>query len=56
MIWGSHDNLLARSDQEELARRIAGAVLVVIPHAGHLVLWECPEQVAEETRAFLLNS
>lgn len=55
IIWGGRDNLLPRGDQETLAARIPGAVLKVYPDVGHVVLWECPEQVAEDTTAFLTS-
>ncbi len=50
---GAQDNLLPRSDQETLAARIPGAVLKVYPDVAHLVLWECPERVAEDAMEFL---
>jgi rifampin ADP-ribosylating transferase len=52
ILWGAEDNLLPRSGQEALAARIPGAVLKVYPGVGHVVLWECPEQVAEDAAAF----
>lgn len=55
ILYGGLDGLLPQADQEELAARIAGAELKVYPDAGHLVLWECPEQVADDARAFLLK-
>lgn len=53
ILWGGQDNLLPRTDQETLARRIPGAVLKVYPNVAHLVLWECPEQVAADIMWFL---
>lgn len=38
ILWGAHDNLLPRGDQETLAARIAGAALKVYPDVAHLVL------------------
>ncbi|MGM9472532.1 alpha/beta fold hydrolase [Pseudarthrobacter sp. YS3] len=55
ILWGGLDSLLPRGDQETLAARIPGAVLKVYPDVGHVVLWECPEQVAEDTTAFLAS-
>lgn len=52
ILWGDQDNLLPRSGQETLAARIAGAALKVYPDVAHLVLWECPERVAEDAAAF----
>lgn len=53
ILWGEQDGFLPRRDQEILAARIPDAALTVYPDVGHLVLWECPEFVAEDTRAFL---
>ena len=53
ILWGGQDNLLPRKDQETLAARIPGAVLRIYSDAAHLVLWECPEHVAEDITAFL---
>ncbi|MCA4133074.1 alpha/beta fold hydrolase [Arthrobacter sp. M4] len=55
ILWGAHDGLLPRRHQETLADRIDGAKLVVYPGVGHLVLWEVPERVAEDTTAFLTS-
>ena len=55
ILWGGQDNLLPRSGQETLAARIPGAVLKVYPDVAHVVLWECPERVAEDTTAFLAS-
>ncbi|MCQ1987062.1 alpha/beta fold hydrolase [Arthrobacter sp. zg-Y844] len=53
ILWGGQDGLLPRADQDTLAARIEGAELKIYPDAAHLVLWECPEQVAADTTAFL---
>jgi pimeloyl-ACP methyl ester carboxylesterase len=53
ILWGEHDTLLPRGDQEILAARIAGSSLKVYPDVAHLVLWEVPERVADDAAAFL---
>jgi pimeloyl-ACP methyl ester carboxylesterase len=53
ILWGGHDHLLSLADEQTLAARIAGSVLKVYPDAGHLVLWECPEEVAADATEFL---
>lgn len=53
ILYGDQDSLLPRRDQETLAARIGGAVVKVYPDVAHLVLWECPEEVAEDATAFL---
>jgi pimeloyl-ACP methyl ester carboxylesterase len=52
ILWGDHDQLLPWKDQQTLASRIQGAALKVYADVGHLVLWECPELVARDTRLF----
>lgn len=53
ILYGGQDSLLPRRDQEALADRIGDALLTVYPDVAHLVLWECPEQVAQDATAFL---
>ncbi|AFR30205.1 tropinesterase [Arthrobacter sp. Rue61a] len=53
ILWGAHDHLVPRQHQETLAVRIKGARLKIYEDTGHLVLWECPERVAEDVRSFL---
>ncbi|MHA7270760.1 alpha/beta fold hydrolase [Arthrobacter sp. HLT1-20] len=55
MLWGAHDNVLPRSQPDALVDRIQDAVLRIYPEVAHLVLWECPEQVAQDATAFLLS-
>ncbi|PRB45329.1 alpha/beta hydrolase [Arthrobacter sp. MYb23] len=53
MLWGAHDHLVPRQHQETLAGRIKGGRLKIYEDTGHLVLWECPERVAEDVTSFL---
>ncbi len=53
MLWGAHDHLVPRQHQETLVGRIEGARVQIYEGTGHLVLWECPERVAEDLRSFL---
>ncbi|MCC3290928.1 alpha/beta fold hydrolase [Arthrobacter sp. zg-Y1110] len=55
ILWGGQDSLLPRADQDTLAAKIDGAELKIYPDAAHLVLWECPEQVAADAAAFLAS-
>lgn len=55
ILWGAHDHLVPRHHQETLAGRIPRSQLKIYAATGHLVLWECPERVAEDTRGFLAN-
>ena len=53
VLWGSADELLPREDMEDLCRAVPGSELRVYDGTGHAVLWEQPERVAADIRAFL---
>lgn len=53
VLWGEHDAILDRAQQDALVRDIPGARLVVLPDTGHVPIWECPDRVAAEIAAFL---
>lgn len=50
---GSHDAVTPPALAEEMAERIPGAVLRVIPEAGHLPPLEVPQTVNELLRLWL---
>jgi pimeloyl-ACP methyl ester carboxylesterase len=50
---GDRDGVLPRSDQETLARAIAGSRLVVYPGGGHAFYWEEPRRLASDLVAFV---
>jgi len=52
VLWGEHDAVLDRAQQDALVRDIPGARLVVLPDTGHVPIWECPDRVASEIAAF----
>jgi pimeloyl-ACP methyl ester carboxylesterase len=45
LIWGESDKLISPAYAQEFQRGIAGAELVVIPQAGHVVPFEKPAEV-----------
>jgi non-heme chloroperoxidase len=53
LIWGEHDALFPRTDQDLLTRAIRDSTLNVYPGTGHCPNWERPEQVAADLAAFL---
>ena len=53
LLWGEHDAMFGRADQERLLAAIAGARLTAYPQTGHTPHWERPEQVAADLEAFL---
>ena len=53
LIWGEHDALFPRGDQDRLVAAIRGARLIVYPETGHCPNWERPERVADDIETFL---
>jgi len=53
LIWGEHDALFPRGDQDRLVAAIGGASLIVYPETGHCPNWERPERVAADLQTFL---
>jgi pimeloyl-ACP methyl ester carboxylesterase len=53
VVHGTEDPLVPYPNGEVLARGIPGARLVTVPECGHLPMWECPDALAREIRAFL---
>jgi len=53
ILWGNRDELLAREQEDDLVRAIPGSRMIVYEGTGHLVLWEQPDQVAADLKAFM---
>lgn len=53
LLWGAVDEVLPRSQADDLVGAIPGARLVVYGDTGHLVLWERPERVAADVSSFV---
>jgi 3-oxoadipate enol-lactonase len=53
VIHGTDDPLVPYPNGELLAREIPGARLLTLPGCGHMPMWECPDALAREVRAFL---
>jgi non-heme chloroperoxidase len=53
LIWGAHDGLFDREQQDRLVGRITDVRLLVYPDTGHCPNWEVPGRVAEDLDAFL---
>ena len=56
VLWGEHDALFPRSDQERLAATIPDAHLTVYQETGHCPNWERPERVAADLQDFLVQA
>lgn len=53
LLWGAEDTWIPQAKGEALHALIPGSELRVIPHAGHLVIEEKPEELIAEIRRFL---
>jgi pimeloyl-ACP methyl ester carboxylesterase len=53
LLWGEHDALFARADQDRLVAAIKGARLKIYQETGHCPNWERPELVAADLQEFL---
>ena len=53
LIWGDADGLVGRAMQEELARRLPSAELVVYRGTGHTPRWEDPQRFVDDVAAFV---
>ncbi|MDQ7006947.1 MAG: alpha/beta fold hydrolase [Acidobacteriota bacterium] len=52
VIWGEGDRLIPLETGREMAAEL-GAPCVVVPHAGHMVVWEDPQAVATAIADFI---
>ncbi len=53
VVWGRADRIIAPDYAQEFAKRIAGAKVALIDHAGHLPHLEQADAVAEAVQGFL---
>jgi pimeloyl-ACP methyl ester carboxylesterase len=53
IVWGVHDGLFGRADQDALVAAIPNAELLVYDDAAHSPNWEFPERFAADLSAFL---
>lgn len=53
VIWGERDRYCGPSIGRDLAARVAGAELTLIPQAGHFVMEEAPQPVLDALRRWL---
>lgn len=56
LMWGEHDALFPREDQDRLAAVIQTAKLRIYEATGHCPNWERPERVAADLQSFLQQS
>jgi non-heme chloroperoxidase len=52
LIWGDHDAVVSREEQQRLKDAIPDARLEVYPETGHSPHWERPERVAADLATF----
>lgn len=53
VIWGEQDPFCDASIGHDLAQRVRGATLTLVPNAGHFVMEECPLPVLASLRRWL---
>jgi pimeloyl-ACP methyl ester carboxylesterase len=53
ILWGDHEPLMPRSEQDALMALFGTAVLHAYPEAGHAPHWEWPADVARDIAVFL---
>lgn len=53
IIWGEKDAQIPLKFVQRLHREIAGSRLVIVPDAGHMILFDAPEQVANALSDFI---
>jgi non-heme chloroperoxidase len=53
LIWGDHDTVVSREEQQRLRDAIPHAQLKVYPETGHSPQWERPQTVAADLDAFM---
>ena len=53
IIWGEKDAQIPLKYAQRLHREIAESRLVIVPDAGHMILFDAPEQVASALSDFV---
>jgi pimeloyl-ACP methyl ester carboxylesterase/tetratricopeptide (TPR) repeat protein len=53
ILWGEHETVFRRAEQESLLAKISGAALKVYPNTGHALHWEEPEQFVRDLEKFI---
>ena len=53
LIWGAEDTIVARIEQEAMARAIANSQLTIYPKAGHMLYCEEPVRIASDISTFI---
>jgi pimeloyl-ACP methyl ester carboxylesterase len=56
LLWGDHDALFSREDQDRFLTAVPGARLKVYEETGHCPNWERPEDVAADITDFVESS
>ncbi|MGB7923693.1 MAG: alpha/beta hydrolase [Pyrinomonadaceae bacterium] len=54
ILWGDHDTIFSRAEQDALVATLADASLKVYAETGHALHWERPEQFVRDVEAFVV--
>lgn len=52
IVWGGHDAVFSREEQEKLARGLANNLRLIYTDVGHAPHWEVPEEFVRDLLAF----
>jgi pimeloyl-ACP methyl ester carboxylesterase len=55
LVWGEHDALFSRADQNRFMAALPAARLTIYEETGHCPNWERPERVAADLAALVLH-
>ena len=53
LVWGDHDVITPRADQDIIIRGVSGSRLLAYEDAGHMVHWEYPDRIAKDIATFI---
>jgi non-heme chloroperoxidase len=53
VVWGDHDAIVGRSEQERLRAGLRGSTLHIFEDTGHAPHWEQPQRFVDALRTFL---
>jgi pimeloyl-ACP methyl ester carboxylesterase len=56
LLWGDHDALFSRAEQDRFIAACPRARLTIYEETGHCPNWERPDRVAVDTAAFVQGS
>jgi len=56
VVCGNKDRVTSLKENRAIAKAIPGAQLIVVPNAGHMVIWEAPDILADAIAAITTST